>query len=198
LLLRRRAILESTVYRRVREGSEPDEGSVSLLVSINWGLGEGRKNVALFDETISNSRLLRTSQLLHTLLWSDLVEARRYSDALRWENTVRDLVLVGINLTATNADTTLAAPSTDTALKDGAMYFEALAGSGRSSDARELFERAVKVRPLVSTYVLFLRHATRSGDAALASWVHQQAASRLPADQMRDLDEVRMAPPPVL
>jgi hypothetical protein len=187
LLRQRQSILNERIEKSLAQGREPPLGEIELLIAYNSALGESTRSLLLLDRIAANSAFFKTAGALNELLWQELVVARRYRDALKSEPQIRAGVDAWLVISST-ADSDQAL--NQYALRNAALYAEALAGTGQSMAAQAILQEAGERHPKAKTYTTLIEHAARAGDMRLARVLRADAAKRLNADEMKAVDDV--------
>lgn len=182
-LAQRRSTVKREVDHSLDRGQSPPETTVHLLISLNSAVGDSAANLELFDRTRGSAAAATTLPAVRQRIWHELVEARRYSDALGGERFIREDVEAWLTVSAAQGASDLLIDQY--ALRGAAQYFEALAGVRRGADARALFAAVVAAHPVTGTYVAFITHSRRAGDTALAEQMLAHAKDHLnPSDAL--------------
>jgi thiol-disulfide isomerase/thioredoxin len=152
--------------------------TVQDLVSLNQSLGQGEKNLAVFDELPAGSG---TRAVVASLLTDQLLEAKRYADVLHgtdgkaaFKKAVDqfDQVLGSLgkdNPMRGRMEETLRKMTVNT----GAHGFEALAGLKRNQEGKDLAGQILKFDSSQATRTLLAEAGQRAGNAELVQFVKQ-------------------------
>jgi thiol-disulfide isomerase/thioredoxin len=156
-----------------------DFQTVMDLVSLNGTLDQKEKNLALFDQLPTASRLREN---VASLIIDQLLEAKRYADVLGGQDAK-----AAFGKQADRFNQMLASMPKDNPMRGrieeglrpytvaaGAHFFEALAGLKRNEEARELAQQILKFDASAATHATLAKAADRAGNAELAQYVKQK------------------------
>jgi hypothetical protein len=172
----------SGLAREIGRGIPPQADRVALYLALNDALGQPELSLKLYDEVASSPSLESTAHDVHLLVWGLLVEAGRYSDALRWEVPVRDSVMASIAM-ARQERATGSVEMTEVARKSAAQYAEALLAIDRADDAWQVADDLLRSDTEAASFSAFIQSAARAGHADFAARLRERAGKDLvPAD----------------
>jgi hypothetical protein len=193
-LTRRRDELERSIESTLAGGSRVSDDDLRLLVSLNSWLEDDNRTLSLYDRFIGDPKLSASARTLHNSMWEELVDARRYEDALRWETDVRDIVY-GLLAQWNTTDEPIEA-ARHYSIKIAALYMEALLGVERPLDAKILADKVLKGQPSADTYLLLIERAARAGDTDFVTWIYSEAKQRLDSAELQSVESAmqRVAP----
>jgi thiol-disulfide isomerase/thioredoxin len=151
---------------------------VQELVSLNKTLGQEEKNLALFDQLPTDSK---TRDVISPLLTDQFLEAKRYADVLHgtdgkagFEKAVdRFNKLMGSFGKDNPMRKQVEENSRQFTVGQGAHDFEALAGSKRNQEGKDLAGQILKFDSSPATRVLLAQAAQRAGNEDLSQFLKQ-------------------------
>ena len=144
------------------------------LAELNECLDEAKRNLTLYDRLPERSK---ARYILYDRVLGQLVEHRRYSEALRFMEPLRafsqEVRLTRIHGGAEERSARAARHrgTRAFAIARGAILAEALAGTGKHQEARALVDAVFKYDGTMDTRSLLKMHAGRAQDSALEKYI---------------------------
>jgi thiol-disulfide isomerase/thioredoxin len=172
--------------RKVLEGGRDDFSKALDFASINQNLGEPEKTLALYD-AIKDAKSVspRTRQYLASQSLDQLLQARRYKDALDGADTLVAIqeMTIAHHLKGKFAlkDENVRTGVKRMVIADGAKLYEAMIGAGDQARAAACAKRLIDV-DRDAAYPALIAAATRAGDARTADALNRESReSKKPA-----------------
>ncbi|MCD4669559.1 MAG: hypothetical protein K8S14_03855 [Actinomycetia bacterium] len=148
------------------------------LAELNRSLDDRGRTLSFYDRL---SPRCKARHILFDKVLNQLVEARRYGEVLKVVDPVQAFQQE-VRLAKRRDGTTITAPTGQLrrgtlqfAIARGAMFVEALAGTGRTTETRQLVDQILRLSNTPDTRKTLLRHVNRTGNHKLATYISQQA-----------------------
>lgn len=148
------------------------------LAELNRSLGDQGRTLSFYDRL---SPRCKARHILFDKVLSQLVQARRYVEVLKVVDPVQAFQQE-LRLAKRRDGSTVTAPTGQPrrgtlqfAIARGAMFVEALAGTGRTTETRQLVDQILRLNNTPDTRKTLLRHINRTDNHELATYISQQA-----------------------
>jgi thiol-disulfide isomerase/thioredoxin len=162
---------------KVIAGSE-DFSTVQELLALNQTLGEGEKNIKVFDQLPAGSQ---TRTLISSLLTDQFLETKRYADVLQGTDgkSAFHIAVERFNrsLDSFGKESPMRSQMEENlrqfTVTQGVHYFEALAGLQQNQNGKDLAGQILRFDSSPATRNLLAKAAQRTENSELAHYVSQ-------------------------